>query len=77
MGPVTRHYRARALAPVGLLTFDRGLRRKECECNRRFGYALMKRFLLEVTDRSDMVCMQLAESRRGEVRGWAAEVTLH
>lgn len=77
LGSGTRHFQARAITPVAVLTFDGNLLRKKCDDDPRFGYALMKRLLLLVTERLDLVRAQLAESRRGEVRDYAAGVTLH
>jgi CRP-like cAMP-binding protein len=77
LGSGTRHFQARALTHVAVLTFDGESLRKECDDDPRFGYALMKRLLLLVTERLDVVRAQLAESKRGEVRDWAAGPTLH
>jgi CRP/FNR family cyclic AMP-dependent transcriptional regulator len=68
LGSGTRHFQARALTPVSLLTFDGEFLRRKCEDDPLFGYALMKRLLLLVTERLDVVRAQLAESRRSEVR---------
>ena len=77
LGSGTRHFQARALTQVTVLTFDGDLLRKECDDDPHFGYALMKRLLLLVTERLDVVRMQLAESRRNEVRNPATSPTLH
>jgi CRP/FNR family cyclic AMP-dependent transcriptional regulator len=77
LGSGTRHFQARALTEVAALTFDGERLRKTCDDDPRFGYAMMKRLLLLVTERLDVVRAQLAESRRGEVRDWMAGATSH
>lgn len=77
LGSGTRHFQARALTPVAVLTFDGEFLRRRCEDDPHFGYALMKRLLLLVTERLDVVRAQLAESRRSEVRDWAPGLTPH
>jgi len=71
LGSGTRHFQARALTPVAVLTFDGEFLRRKCDDDPLFGYALMKRLLLVVTERLDVARAQLAESRRGEVRDCA------
>ncbi len=59
-------FQARALTPVTLLTFDGEFLRRKCEDDPLFGYVLMKRLLLLVSERLDVVRGQLA-SGSGEV----------
>src|SRR5436305_11531819 len=53
LGSGTRHFKARAMSHVVALTFDGALLRKSCENDPEFGYALMKRLLVLVTERLD------------------------
>lgn len=75
LGSGTRHFQARALTPVVVLTFDGDLVRKTCEDDPRFGYALMKRLLFVATERLDTTRMQIAEMQKGYVRDWASAAT--
>lgn len=59
LGSGTRHFKARALAHVVALTFDGALLRKTCENDPQFGYALMKRLLMLVTERLDATRTQV------------------
>ena len=77
LGSGTRHFQARALTPVSLLTFDGEFLHRKCEDDPLFGYVLMKRLLLLVTERLDAARGQLAESRRGEVGDWDTGSTSH
>lgn len=72
LGTGTRHFRARALTPLVVLTFDGDLVRKACEDDPRFGYALMKRLLFIATERLDDTRRQVAEMRKDYVRDWAS-----
>ena len=74
LGSGTRRFHARALTPVTVLTFDGERLRKACDDDPRLGHALMKRLLLLVTERLDLVRAQLAENRRGEVGVFGARV---
>jgi CRP/FNR family cyclic AMP-dependent transcriptional regulator len=59
LGSETRHFQARALTRVSATTFDGTLLRKACEGDPIFGYQLMKRLLLLVTERLDATRMQV------------------
>jgi CRP-like cAMP-binding protein len=77
LGSGTRHFQARALTPVAVLTFDGEFLCRKCDDDPLFGFALMKRLLLLVTERLDAARGQLAESRRGEVGDWDTGSTSH
>jgi CRP/FNR family transcriptional regulator, cyclic AMP receptor protein len=51
LGSGTRHFQARALDRVRVLTFDGSLLRRKCEEDPRFGYVLMRRLFMIVTTR--------------------------
>jgi CRP/FNR family cyclic AMP-dependent transcriptional regulator len=68
LGEGTRHFQARALTGVGAITFDGGLLRTTCENDSSFGYALMKRLLLLVTERLDATRSQVAGFQRAHER---------
>jgi CRP/FNR family cyclic AMP-dependent transcriptional regulator len=68
LGSGTRHFQARALTRVAALTFDGSLLRRTCDADPRFGYALMKRLLLIVTERLDATRMQAAGFQIGRKR---------
>jgi CRP/FNR family cyclic AMP-dependent transcriptional regulator len=66
LGDGTRHFDARALTGVGAITFDGGLLRRTCEADPVFGYTLMKRLLLVLTERLDATRSQVADTRDWE-----------
>jgi len=65
LGSGTRRFDARATTEVAAIAFDGALLRKTCEDDPRFGYALMKRLLLIVTERLDMVSARLTCVQEG------------
>ncbi len=72
LGCGTRHFQARALTHVVVLTFDGESVRRTCEEDPRFGYALMKCLLSIATERLDTTRTQIAEMQKGYVRDWAS-----
>jgi CRP/FNR family transcriptional regulator, cyclic AMP receptor protein len=64
LGAGTRDFQARALTGVAAITFDGDLLRRKCEADLAFGYALMKRLLLVVTERLDATRSQVVDYAR-------------
>ena len=56
-----KHFQARALSNVQALVFDAAGISQVCEAEPEFGYALMKRLLVSVSDRLDAVRVQLLD----------------
>jgi CRP/FNR family transcriptional regulator, cyclic AMP receptor protein len=65
LGSGTRHFQARAITHVAAITFDGALLREACEKDPRFGYALMHRLLLIVTERLDATRERLRDVEEG------------
>lgn len=74
LGSGTRHFQARALNRVVVLTFDGGLVRKACEGDAHFGYDLMKHLLFVATERLDATRVQIGEMQKGYVRDWGTTI---
>ncbi len=72
LGAGTRHFQARAVTRVRVLTFDGELIRESCEADPRFGYELMRRLLFVATERLDATRLQIVEMQRGYVRDFAS-----
>ncbi|HXE65230.1 MAG TPA: cyclic nucleotide-binding domain-containing protein [Bryobacteraceae bacterium] len=63
IGSGTRHFTARALTDVSALSFDGATLRRACERDPQFGYKLMLRLLLLVTERLDATRNRLSDAR--------------